>query len=61
MEIRAVESLSSAASIPEYEIWDVEEFNNYRITLINNGGHAEIVDFNAYKSQKSGKMALFCQ
>lgn len=54
MELRAVESLSSAASIPEDEVWDVEEFKNYKITLINNGGSAEIVDFNAYKSRKSG-------
>lgn len=61
MEIRAAESLSSAASIPEDEIWDVSEFKNYKITLINNGGHAEIVDFEEYKSQKSGKMALFWQ
>lgn len=54
MEIRAVESLSSVASIPEDEIWDVEEFKNYKITLINNGGCDEIVDFNAYKSRKNG-------
>ena len=54
MEIRAVESLSSAASIPDDEVWDVEEFKKYKITLINNGGCAEIVDFNAYKSRKSG-------
>ena len=54
MELRAVESLSSAASIPEDEIWDVEEFKNYKIILINNGGRAEIVDFNVYKSRKSG-------
>ena len=54
MELRAVESLSSAATIPEDEVWDVEEFKNYKITLVNNGGCAEIVDFNAYKSRKSG-------
>lgn len=61
MEIRAVESLSSAASIPEDEIWDISEFKNYKITLINNGGRAVIVDFNAFLSQKSGEMALFCR
>ena len=54
MELRAVESLFSAASIPDDEVWDIEEFKNYKITLINNGGSAEIVDFNAYKSRKSG-------
>ena len=54
MELRAVESLSSAASIPEDEVWDIEEFKNYKITLINNGGRSEIVDFNAYKSRKNG-------
>lgn len=61
MEIRATESPPSAASIPEDEIWDVEELKNYKITLINNGGRAEIVDFNAFLSQKSGKMAVFWQ
>ena len=54
MELRAVESLSSAASINESEVWDVEELKNYKITLVNNGGCAEIVDFNAFKSRKSG-------
>lgn len=54
MELRAVESLSSAASIPDDEVWDIEEFKNYKITLVNNGGRAEIVDFNAFKSRKSG-------
>lgn len=54
MEIRAVESLSSVASIPDDEVWDIEEFKNYKITLINNGGRAEIVDFNAFKSKKNG-------
>lgn len=61
MEIRATESLSSAASIPEDEIWDISEFKNYKITLINNGGRAVIVDYNAFLSQKSGEMALFWQ
>ena len=54
MELRAVESLSSAASIPDDEVWDIEDFKNYKITLINNGGRSEIVDFNAYMSRKSG-------
>lgn len=54
MEIKAVEIQSPAASIPEDEIWDISEFTNYKITLINNGGRAEIVDFEEYKSRKSG-------
>lgn len=61
MEIKAVEIQSPAAYIPEDETWDVEEFENFKITLVNNGGRAEIVDFNAFLSQKSGKMALFWQ
>lgn len=31
--------------MPEDETWNLEEFKNYRVKLINNGGKAEIVDF----------------
>ena len=54
MTITAVEIGVSVANSSDDEVWDIEEFKNYKITLVNNGGCAEIVDFNAYKSRKSG-------
>lgn len=45
MMIEAVETKLTATDIPEDELWDISEFRNYHIKLINNGGHAEIIDF----------------
>lgn len=56
MEIRAVESLSSAADIPGDELWNIQDFKNYRIKLINNGGQAEIINFEEWKSKNRSKL-----
>lgn len=36
----------------EDELWDFSFFEDYKIKLINNGGLAEIVDFEKYKSNR---------
>lgn len=51
MSIEAVETDMVVGDVPADEVWDIEEFKNYKIKLINNGGHAEIVDFSAWKSK----------
>ena len=45
MTIEAIETNLTATDVPEDELWDLEEFKDYRVKLINNGGQAEILDF----------------
>lgn len=45
MTIEAIETKLTAADVSEDELWDISDFKNYKIKLINNGGQAEIVDF----------------
>lgn len=45
MTIEAIETKLTAINIPEEELWNISEFRNYQIKLINNGGQAEIIDF----------------
>ena len=52
MTIEAIETNLTATDVPEDELWDIEEFKNYKIKLINNGGQAEILDFEEWKSRK---------
>ena len=51
MSIEAVETDMVVGDVPADEVWDIEEFKNYKIKLINNGDQAEIVDFSAWKSK----------
>lgn len=51
MTIEAVETDMMVGDVPADEVWDIEEFKNYKIKLINNGGQAEIVDFENWKSK----------
>lgn len=52
MTIEAIETNLTATDVPEDELWDIEEFKDYKIKLINNGGQAEILDFEEWKSRK---------
>ena len=45
MEIEASETDLTIDDVPEDEVWNIEEFKNYGIKLVNNGGMGEIVDF----------------
>lgn len=52
MTIDAVETNLTAANVPEDELWDISFFEDYKIRLINNGGQAEIVNFEKWKSNR---------
>ena len=54
MTITAVEIGVSVANSSDDEVWDIEEFKNYKIKLINNGGQAEIMDFSKWKRKNIG-------
>lgn len=45
MEIEGVETDLTVDNVPEDETWDLEEFKNYKVKLVNGSGKAEIVDF----------------
>lgn len=45
MTIEASETDLTVDDVPECEVWDLAEFRNYKIRLINEGDKAEIVDF----------------
>lgn len=55
MTIEAVKTNLTVVDVPECELWDIEEFERYKVKLINNGGKAEIVDFEEFKKGKVKK------
>lgn len=38
MEVEAVETNLAMDDVPENEVWDISEFEHYKVKLINNGG-----------------------
>ena len=52
MTIEAKETNFTTAYVPEDDLWDVSEFKDYKIKLTNNGGQAEIIDFEKYKYEE---------
>lgn len=51
MSIEAAQTNLTMNDVPENETWDISEFKNYKVKLINNGGQAEIVDFAKLKEK----------
>ena len=52
MTIEAVETDLAVDDVCEDELWDIGEFKNYKVKLVNGSGKAEIVDFSEWKSRK---------
>ena len=52
MKIEATETNLTVDDVPEDETWDLEEFKNYKVKLINGSGKAEIVEFEDFKKEK---------
>lgn len=52
MTIEATETNLTAANVPDCELWDIEEFERYKVKLINNDGMGEIVDFEEFRKRK---------
>lgn len=51
MTVEAAQTDLSIDDVPESELWDISEFKDYKVKLINNGGQAEVVDFEDWKEQ----------
>lgn len=45
MAVEAVQTGLAINDVPENEVWDISEFRDYKVRLVNNGGKAEIIDF----------------
>ena len=51
MTVEATETNLKINDVPESEVWDIGEFEHYKVKLINNGGKAEIIDFNGWREK----------
>lgn len=51
MIVEAVQTGLTKNDVSESEVWDIGEFRDYKVKLINNGGKAEIIDFADYKEK----------
>lgn len=52
MTIEATETDLTLSDVPECELWDLAEFERYKVKLVNNGGMGEIVDFEKFRKEK---------
>lgn len=58
MTIKAVEADASIADIPDNEIYKLTELSEFCITLVNAGGLAKVIDFEAWKREhKKGEFS----
>ena len=55
MTVEAVETELPVDDVPKSEVWDIGEFKHYKVKLVNNGGQAEIIDFNQWKGKHKKK------
>jgi len=51
MTVEAVQTDLTMNEVPGNETWDIGEFKNYKVKLVNNGGQAEVIDFNGWKEK----------
>lgn len=50
MRLEAAETKLTIEEVAEDELFDVMDFKNYSLKLINNNGCAEMIDFEKWKS-----------
>lgn len=55
MTITAVETDLAINDVSESEVWDVSEFRNYKVKLVNNGGMCEVIDMAEWIEQHNKK------
>lgn len=52
MIIEASETDLTIDDVSEDEVWEIEEFKNYGIKLVNNGGMGEILEFSDWVNRR---------
>lgn len=53
--IRAAETDIPPSEVPEQEIFDIFDFEEFKITLINNYGLGEVIDFEKFRQKRNMK------
>ncbi|MEY8434164.1 hypothetical protein AALC75_27430 [Lachnospiraceae bacterium 48-42] len=51
MTIEAVETDLTTDDVPKDELWDIREFERYKVKLINNG-ESKIINFEGWKKNR---------
>lgn len=51
MEVEAIQTDLTLHDVSESEVWDIGEFRDYKVKLVNDGGQAEIIDFDDWKER----------
>ena len=54
--IRAVETGHQIADVPEHVIFEISDFADFKITLVNNNGLGEVLDFEKYLQNREMKL-----
>ena len=54
--IRATETDLPLGDIPEQEIFDIFDFEEFKITLINNHGLGKVIDFEKFRQKRNMKL-----
>ncbi len=52
--LEAKETDLSVDDVPESELWDIGEFENFKIRLINGNGVAKVIDFGEWVERHKG-------
>ncbi len=52
--IEAKETDLSVGDVPESELWDIGEFEDFKIRLVNGEGVAKVVDFGEWVKRNKG-------
>ncbi len=53
--IRAAETEISPGEVPTQEIFDIFDFKEFKITLVNNHGLGEVINFEKYRQKRDMK------
>ncbi len=52
--IEAKETDLSVSDVPESELWDIAEFADFKIKLVNGGDVAKVIDFREWVERNRG-------
>ncbi len=52
--IEAKETDLSIGDVPESELWDITEFEDFRIKLVNGDGMTKVIDFGEWVKRNKG-------